>query len=71
MIIQGKTRDWILSRKNHGMKIIEQHKDIELAREIFKAWDYEDKGYLTRQELTDQLLSLGLGPNEKFVARFL
>lgn len=33
--------------------MIEQLKDIELAREIFKAWDFEDKGYLTLQELSD------------------
>lgn len=71
MIIRKQTRDWILSRQNHGLKIIEQQKDIELAREIFKAWDVEDKGYLTKQELTEQLLSLGLGPNAQFVERFL
>ena len=35
------------------MKILEQRKDIELARDIFKAWDNQDKGYLTMQELTE------------------
>ena len=48
MIIRKQMSEWILSRKNHGMKMIEQEKDIELAREIFKAWDHEDKGYLTK-----------------------
>jgi hypothetical protein len=33
--------------------MLNQWKDIELAREIFKAWDHEDKGFLTMEELTE------------------
>ena len=47
MIIRQKTKDWIYSRKNQGLKQLENLKDIDLARDIFKAWDTEDKGYLT------------------------
>lgn len=46
-------------------------KDIELAREIFKAWDPEDKGFLTKKEMADHLISLGLGMDSKFVDRLL
>jgi hypothetical protein len=35
------------------MKLIESLKDIDLAREIFKAWDFEEKGYLTLHELVE------------------
>ena len=53
------------------MKLIESLKDIDLAREIFKAWDFEEKGYLTLHELVEQFLGLGLGINSQFVERFL
>jgi hypothetical protein len=33
-------REWILSRQNQGLKMISGLKDIELARDIFKAWDH-------------------------------
>ena len=51
--------------------MIEGLKDIELARDIFKAWDHQDKGYLTKEELTEWLLGLGLAQNAQFVDRFL
>ena len=71
MIQRQNTYDWIKSRKNHGQKLLEQMKDIELARQIFKAWDPEDKGFLTKKEMADNLISLGLGMDSKFVDRFL
>lgn len=64
-------REWILSRQNQGLKMISGLKDIELARDIFKAWDHQDKGFLTKQELTEQFLKLGLAQNAQFVDRFL
>lgn len=71
MLIRQHLSEWIISRQNHGQKLITQQAEIERARMIFTAWDSEDKGYLTVQELTDQFLSLGLSTDVKFVQRFL
>jgi Ca2+-binding EF-hand superfamily protein len=45
--------------------------NIDLARDIFNAWDVENKGYLTVEELTVQLMSLGLCTSRQFVERVL
>ena len=46
-------------------------KDIELARAIFNAWDTEENGYLSLQELTEQCVCLGLCLDSSFVERLL
>jgi len=53
LLLKGKTQHWIKSRKNAGMQLLAQMNDVELAKEIFKAWDVENKGYLSVEELTD------------------
>lgn len=71
LLLKGKTQHWIKSRKNAGMQLLAQMNDVELAKEIFKAWDVENKGYLSVEELTDQLVGLGLATNKSFVERLL
>jgi hypothetical protein len=34
--------------------------EADLAKEIFSAWDEKMKGYLTMQQVTDQLISMGV-----------
>jgi len=45
--------------------------EIDLARSIFKAWDLQEKGYLTLQEITEQLITLRLSTQVDFVKRLL
>lgn len=54
-----------------GMKSLSRMNNIDMARNIFKAWDIESKGYLTVDELTVQLMSLGLCTSRQFVYRLL
>ena len=54
-----------------GMKSLSRMNNIDMARNIFKAWDIENKGYLSVEELTIQLLSLGLCTGRQFVERLL
>jgi len=71
LLIKQNTKDWILSRKMAGLKSLSQMSNIDLARDIFRAWDYENKGYLTVDELNVQLMSLGLCTSRQFVERLL
>ena len=71
LIVKQNTYDWIKTRKNAGMRLVEQLSDVDLARDIFKAWDIENKGFLSLDELTDQLMSLGLCASRQFVVRLL
>ena len=52
LLIKQNTRDWILSHKMAGMKSLSRMNNIDMARNIFKAWDFDSKGYLTVEELT-------------------
>ncbi len=52
LLIKQNTRDWILSHKMAGMKSLSRMSNIDMARNIFKAWDLDSKGYLTVEELT-------------------
>lgn len=45
--------------------------NIDLARDIFNAWDVDNKGFLTIDELNVQLMSLGLCTNRQFVEKLL
>ena len=51
--------------------MISKMQDMELAKEIFKAWDFDKKGYLTEEELAEQLIGLGLSTTSEFVKRLL
>lgn len=63
--------NWIGSRKNAGMKMLDKLKDMEFARQIFKAWDADKKGYLTAKEVSEQLVGLGLSIDINFAQRLL
>ena len=54
-----------------GLKSLSEMSNIDLARDIFKAWDVDNKGYLSIDELNVQLMSLGLCTNRQFVERLL
>ena len=51
--------------------MLNQLQNQEFARQIFKAWDAQDKGYLTAQEFTEQLVGLGLASDSQFIQRLL
>ncbi len=52
LLIKQNTKDWILSHKMAGMKSLSRMSNIDMARNIFNAWDINNKGYLTVEELT-------------------
>ena len=39
LLVRRQTEDWIKSRKNAGMNMLDKLKDMDFARQIFKAWD--------------------------------
>ena len=39
LLIRRHMEDWIKQHKNAGMQMIEKLKDMEFAKQIFKAWD--------------------------------
>ena len=47
VIRQKQSNDWIKSRKNAGLEILDKQRDIAFAKEIFNAWDVSKKRYLT------------------------
>ena len=63
--------NWIKSRKNAGMGMLNKMKDMAFAKEIFKAWDTNNKGYLTTKQFSEQLCGLGLSTDNNFVHRLL
>jgi Ca2+-binding EF-hand superfamily protein len=64
-------KKWFVSRENAGLGTLAKLKNMALAKEIFKAWDFEKRGYLTLEQLTDQLIGLGLSTTIEFVRRLL
>ena len=66
LLIRRAMENWISSRKNAGMKMLDKLKDMEFARQIFKAWDTDKKGYLTAKEVNEQLVGLGLSVDFNF-----
>lgn len=67
LLIRRHMEDWIKQHKNAGMQMIEKLKDMEFAKQIFKAWDLNQKGYLTAKEFSEQLVGLGLSTDINFV----
>ena len=53
------------------MQMLNKMKDMEFAKQIFKAWDTSQKGYLTAREMSEQLVGLGLSVDINFVQRLL
>lgn len=53
------------------MNIFNKMKDMEFAKQIFKAWDVKHKGYLTAKEFSEQLCGLGLSTSVNFTQRLL
>ena len=47
LLIRRDMEAFIKLRKNAGMKMLEKMKDMEFAKQIFKAWDTSQRGYLT------------------------
>ena len=67
LVVRQKVTTWIMSRKNAGMQMLDKMKDMDFAKQIFKAWDTSQKGYLTAKEFTEQLCGLGLSTDINFV----
>jgi len=44
LLVKRETDDWIKKHQQKGLKGVNE---IELARAIFKAWDFQEKGYLS------------------------
>lgn len=53
LLIKRQTENWIRLRKNAGMKVFEKLNDMEFAKQIFKAWDISNKGYLTAKDVSE------------------
>ena len=71
LLIRRHMENWIGSRKNAGLKVLDKIKDMEYATEIFKAWDTDKKGYLTAKEVAEQLVGLGLATDIALAQRLL
>ena len=67
LLIRRNIESWIKLRKNAGMQMLNKMKDMEFAKQIFKAWDTSQKGYLTAREMSEQLVGLGLSVDINFV----
>ena len=39
LLIRRNIESWIKLRKNAGMQMLNKMKDMEFAKQIFKAWD--------------------------------
>lgn len=59
--------DWISLRHKEGVEFSNKKNDIEFAKDIFTAWDSQRKGYITFQEISEHLISLGLAVEKNFV----
>mmetsp|Transcript_25779 Transcript_25779/g.32083 ORF Transcript_25779/g.32083 Transcript_25779/m.32083 type:complete len:110 (+) Transcript_25779:60-389(+) len=53
------------------MQMLNKMQDMDFAKQIFKAWDNNSKGYLTAKEFSEQLCGLGLSTDINFVQRLL
>jgi len=71
LIIRRDTEHWIKSRKNAGMGLLGRMEEIDLARSIFKAWDVQERGYLTCTELNEYMITLGLATEAVFSHKLL
>ena len=71
LVVRRQIEAYIKLRQNAGMKMIDKMKDMEFAKQIFKAWDTSQKGYLTVKEFSEQLCGLGLTTDINFVQRLL
>ena len=71
LLIRRIIESWIKNRRNAGMQMLDKLKDMDFAKQIFKAWDANQKGYLTAREMSEQLVGIGLSVDTNFVQRLL
>jgi hypothetical protein len=62
---------WIRKRKNAGMNTLNSMADLEVAKELFKAWDLQQKRYIKIDFLTEKLVALGLSEDLGFVSKLM
>lgn len=62
---------WFVKRQNAGLGTLAKQKNIALAKEIFHAWDFDRRGFITLEQLAEQLIGLGLSTTTEFVRRLL
>ena len=53
LLIRQDADAWIKIRQRAGDKNIGKLESIDIARAIFQAWDSQEKGYLSFEELTE------------------
>ena len=51
---------WIKKRKNAGISSICDTNDVDLAKELFRAWDIRMSKFLTLDDIIEKLVSIGL-----------
>lgn len=59
---------------DHNLKIdkfMQNEKNIEFAKELFKIWDEDNSGQLDIDELTLPLIALGLSNDSSFVKKLI
>jgi len=62
---------WISKRKSDGMTNLNSMEDLEVAKELFKAWDTLQKRYIKIDVLTENLVALGLSEDLGFVGKLM
>ena len=67
LLKKNDTEKWVNLRLVHQKEGRSRQDEIDMARSIFKAWDAKEKGYLSLQEFTERLLTIGLSTEQKFV----
>ena len=46
-------------------------REFEIAEEIFKVWDKKLRRYITFEEFAENLISLGIAPNQSTVKKIM
>jgi Ca2+-binding EF-hand superfamily protein len=59
-LVYKRAEEWMKKRKVTDSKSTAKEKHVEFAKELFKIWDSDSSGSLDLEELTLQLVSLGL-----------
>jgi hypothetical protein len=66
-----KFEDYYKSRHNRGLESIDRNQDIDLAKELFKAWDAKRRGFISFDLLSSNLISMGLAMSQQQVLRLI
>lgn len=70
-IVNGRTADWIRSRKNAGLNNLNKVADIDLAKELFEVWDTRGVGEIDYTQVQEQFIALGLAEKPDQVSKLL